>query len=375
MTDLRENKNLDQGIPHQNKNIPFRSRYIVIIIISILAILFVPWDALDSYRYYNLTKTFSRDDSLLEFIKQFFYHGIDFVYYLLLFICVKLGIPIQFITGISVGLLYAQTLTLIDNIQVKYGYKINKSNKLLIRLFALFSVSFIPVFAISRNVTAIMFFVFGVNSMVKGKKLKTALYFLLAVFTHVSMILYSILYIFGYYWKGKFILNINKRRIIIVLATIVGLNSFLWIDFIMRRLESLTFFVNYPYYSVYVASGGGFSNLFHFELGKGELLMFYPAPIALFFGLFFIKKYNPIIWVCFIMYISLIISMGFSLMFTQRTLLFLIPFQGVVASSFFEQKNGAVIKLIYILLLILSIFAFFLNVLYLRNVLDFEFPV
>ena len=358
---------------YNERRIRLRARYLIIFGISILAFLFVPFDALDSYRYYLYAKTISPDQSLWEFIKINFIVTFDFVYYLFFYYCNKFGLPYQIVTGFSVGLLYAQTLIFIDLIQNKYEYRLNKWHNLILRIFSILSVSFITVFAISRNVTALMFFFFGINNLIKEKKLKAVLFFIIACFTHVALIPYLLLFLFGIYWKGALLKNILFRRIILVLATIIGMNSASYIVLIMKPLESIPFFQYFAYYSMHLIVTGSVS-IFNFGLGFGDMLMFFTTSIVLFYGLFFLRKYNEIIWACFIMYLWLVFSMGYSQMFTQRTLLFLIPFQGAVASAFLSQKNNPLFVLIYNALLGIAILAFVVNVYSYRGMWVFEFP-
>jgi hypothetical protein len=361
------------AIIYNKRETRFLRRYLIIIVISLLAFLFVPFDALDSYRYYLYAQTISPDQTLLEFIGTKFVITFDFVYYLFFYYCNKFGLPYQLVTGLSVGLLYAQALTFIDLIQDKYEYRLTKWNDLLLRLFSLLSVSFITVFAISRNVTALMFFFFGVNNLLKGKKLNAAIFFLISCFTHVALIPYLLLFIIGAYWKGALIENINFRRILLVLVTIIGLNSSHFISLIMKPLEVIPFFQYFVYYSMHLKVDGSL-NIFNFGLSKGDMLMFFTTSFVLFYGLFFVRTYNTIIVICYVMFIWLVISMGYSQMFTQRTLLILIPLQGAVSSAFLDQQNKPISILIYKSLLVFAFLAFIINVYSYRGTWIFEFP-
>lgn len=351
----------------------FRSRNLSFILLGVLAFLWVPFDAIDSSRYYLAIDTTDANISLNNFILNYYLIGFDFIYYLLFYLCIKLNLPLQIVTGLSVGLLFYNSFIFIDNVKSKYCLQPQKKDEYLLKIFVLFSVSFVTVFGISRNVTALMFLAFGLNKLLNEKYLLSIIFFIIAIFTHIGLIIYLTIFLFGYYWKGKFINSITIRRILLVIATIIGFKSIFWLSHIFSPLNDLSFFKVFSYYSKYLNAEEA-TNIFLFGIGKWDILMLLTSAITLFYALFFIKKYNPIIWVCFIAYIWLVFSMGFSQMFTQRTVLFLIILQGCLAISFFGEHRKSLITSIYRGLLYLSILAFFLNVYSYRDIWVFRLP-
>jgi hypothetical protein len=351
----------------------FRVRNLIFICLGMLAFLWVPFEAIDSHRYYLNATPIDTDIALIDIIIRQFFSSFDFIYYLLFGLCIALDIPVQAVTGISVCLLYYQSFVFIDNVNSKYGLVIRDKDDYLLKLSVIFLVSFVTVFGISRNVTALMFFSFGINSLLIERYKKAIIFFALSIFTHIGLIIYLTIFVVGYYWKGTFIKNILLRRIILITVTIFGLNSHLWLPHALPSLSSLTFFVTFSYYTQYLAMEEA-ANVFGFLLGKWDILLFVTSATSLFYALYFIKKYNSIVWVCYITYNWLAISMGYSQMFTQRTVLFLIIMQGALASIFFSQQHNSLVASIYRGILIISILAFFLNVYAYRGFWVFEFP-
>lgn len=348
---------------------------LLFIVLGFLGFLWVPFDAIDSYRYYEYTNTISIDVTLGQFVLLNFVQTFDFVYYLLFFFCLKLNIPVQLVTGISIGLLFQQTFKCLDLACINYNIRIKKTDQLLIRAFIIFSVSFITLFGISRFVTGMVFFTYGINKLLNKQKMLALLFFCLAVFTHIGLLIYLILCFLGFKWNPQ-ILNRQTtiRRVILLFIIIVGLFSFLWISPVLK-IFSLFWIIQSGYdYTKYfdIAST---SNIFGFDFGFGDLIMFYTLFVTFTYTLFNIRKYNRFIWVFFIIYSWLVISMGFSQMWAQRTILFLIPLQGIIISFFFMDQVNTQKAIICKGLLLIAILSFFVNVYSYRGVWIFKWPI
>jgi hypothetical protein len=346
---------------------------ILFFILGMLGFLWVPFEAIDSYRYYDYTNTITTDVTLPEFILVNFAQTFDFIYYLLFYFCLKLNIPVQLVTGVSIGLLFQQSFKCIDVIAGRYNLKVKWTDEFLLKTFLIFSVSFITLFGISRFVTGMVFFTFGINSLFSNRKVIANIFFMLAVFTHIGLLIYLLLFYIGYKWNGKLLYNNMMRYLSIILIIFIGLLSFLWISPVLKGL-SLLWVVQSGYdYTRYfdVASS---SNIMGFDLGFGDLLMFFTLFINVTFALFYINKYNRFIWVIFIIYTWFIISMGFSQMWVQRTILFLIPFQGALVATFFNDHSNSYKGHLFRGVLIVSILAFFVNVYSYRGMWVFSWP-
>lgn len=357
-----------------NKRLLFRRRNLVFIVLGILAFLWVPPEAIDSSRYYAYgANNINPDLSLTDFILSNFIVGVDFVYYLFFYWCIKLNLPFQIVTGISIGLLYYQSFVLMDNIRSKYGISIIKQDDYLLKIFVILSVSFVTVFGISRNVTALVFFAYGLNSLIIERYKRAIIFFVIAIFTHVGLIIYLTILLIAFYWRSIHIRNIVVRRMVLLIITLIGINSYLFMNQLLSNFAKFDFFTVFVYYAKFLNAEGAI-NVFNWGLGKWDTLMFFTSATSLFYALFFIKKYNPVIWICFFFYLWLVISMGFSQMFTQRTVIFLILIQGVAASFFFSQHKNTLTVSIYRVILLFSILAFFLNVYGYRDAWEFVIP-
>jgi hypothetical protein len=149
---------------------------IISLILGFLAFLWVPFEAIDTFRYYSFAGTLV-NLSVSEIVISNFILSFDFIYYLLFGICTKIGLPFQTITGISIFLLYYQSLTILDNTINKYDLVLKKTDDLLIRISIIFSVSFVTVFGIGRNVTGLVFFVYGLKIFLNDKRKWSIVFF------------------------------------------------------------------------------------------------------------------------------------------------------------------------------------------------------
>jgi hypothetical protein len=344
--------------------------FIAFLLSSVLAFLFVPDKALDLYRYYDSASHININRTFYSYLRESYLYNFDFIYFGLFFICREIHLPVQIMTGIFVGLFYSQSLVLISVIQNKWDYKLRILNRYLVDLFALLSVSFILVFSISRNVAAIVFLLLGIINLIKGRK-RVVIYFILACFTHIFILPYLILFLIAYYFYKLFPQRLIVRQVSLIVLTIVCINSLYIMNFIFRLISSIPFFEHYSRYLMYLA----FRKHETFaSLGKWDIFLFYSSGFILLYGLFLIRKYNSLLWAAFIFYLFLVISISFSVTLTQRTVILLVPFQGLVASAFLTQKNRPIEVSLYLSLMFLSLALFVINVYSYRDMLHFAFP-
>jgi hypothetical protein len=343
---------------------------IVFCISAILAFLFVPNKWLDLYRYYGEAAKINIDQSLFAYIKQIYLSNFDFIYYVLLFVCKRLSLPVQLVTAFSVGLFYSQALILINTFQEKFEYRLSIYTRIFVEIAALSSVSFILVFSLSRNITALVFLFFGLINLMKGKK-RAYVYFLIACFTHLVLIPYLSLFLIVYYLNKYFPKEKFKRQILIIILTIICIYSLPIMNYFFHQISYLPFFEHYQRYMDYLMFRR--RETFSF-LGKWDILMFYTDAFIIIFGLFLIRKYNSLLWVAYIFYLFLVVSISFSVTLTQRTVIILVPLQGLVASAFLSQKNKPFLISVFILLMLISMMLFTINVYSYRDYLHFSFP-
>ena len=349
-----------------------KKRVLFIILVGILAFLFVPDEALDSYRYYESAEVNFIGYSPWEIIVESFNENFDFIYYVLFSLVNNYGLPYQLVTGISVVFFFYEALKFIDLNVLKYNYVVQKELKLIAQAFALFSVSYIVIFAISRNLTALVFFFIAMNSFIKGKKLKSIVFFALASFTHFGVLLYITLFFLGYYLSDKVIQPNFFKKMTLMLGTILGMFSKSWIIYIFSIISLIPFFNLYDVYLKYLDVM--LANVFTAGLGPWDKIMFFITSAVMLYGLYHIKVYTPTLKVAFVLFLWLEISIGFSVMFTQRTLMFLVPFQGIIAMAFFAQKNSKLSTYIFLGLIMVSFAAFVVNVYSYRDLWVFSLP-
>jgi hypothetical protein len=348
-------------------------KYIFPIIIGVLAFLFVPFEALDSYRYYsdygNLIHT---DLSVVEFIIFVFLSKSDFIYYLLQYFLVSLSIPIQVLTGIAVALLYSQSYRAIDILKKKLSMKFGILDSFLLHFFILISVSFIAVWSISRNVMGVMFFAYCINSMLKEQKLRAFIFFILAILTHFGLIFYLSIFFSGYFFPFKLRSVIFKSSILFGLIALFAASLFM--PTLYHIVYLLPLFNGQYDYGVYLDIMEA-HNLFTFTLGWGDKVMFITTFIFLIICLSNIKKITPILNGVLFLFVWLCISFGFSQLHSQRTLLLLIPITGIVGVFFLFENKNRIILYLFRLSVIISIIGFLWNIYSYRGNWMFALPI
>lgn len=347
-----------------------KKRLYYAIVVGFFAFLFVPDEALDSFRYYELAHAFDNLD-LFGMIQKSVDENLDFIYYLFFYILIRLDLPIQLVTGFSVAVYLYISLAIIDNYLKLNSISINKISYYLAVILAYCSVSYIIIFSISRNLTAIMFFLMALNHFIQGNKLRGFVFVLLSVFTHFGMILFSILFGIGFLIQ-KYGNNDRPRRRLVIIGTIVGLLSNYWISYFMDLIAYLPFFGKYEIYLKYL--NNNLSNAFTAGFGIWDKLLFLTTLLMMMFCLFHIKKYNIILNISLVLYLWLVSAMGFSFMFTQRTLMLTMPFVGLVVVEHFKQQKHKNNSIIFLLLFGLSVTAFAINVYSYRDLWVFQLP-
>ncbi|MFN5704756.1 MAG: hypothetical protein ACK45U_02765, partial [bacterium] len=99
-----------------------KKRVLFLILVGVLAFLFVPDEALDSYRYYQGAELYFFGNSPWEIIVKSFDENFDFIYYVLFSLLNNYGLPYQLVTGISVAFFFYEALKFIDLSIQKYNY-------------------------------------------------------------------------------------------------------------------------------------------------------------------------------------------------------------------------------------------------------------
>ncbi len=362
------------NVANQNKDsfisIFLKRRLYYTIAVGFFAFLFVPNEALDSYRYYEDAHAYDNLDPF-GMIEKSVDENLDFIYYLFFYILIQLDLPIQLVTAISVAVYLYMSLTIMDTYLKLNSISTNKISYYFAVISSYFSVSYIIIFSISRNLTAIMFFLMALNHFIQGKKLRSLVFVLLSVFTHFGMMLFSILFGLGFLVQ-KYGNNDRPRSRLLIIGTIVGLLSNYWISFIMDLIAYLPFFGKYEIYLKYL--NNNLSNAFTAGFGIWDKLMFFTTFLMMMFCLLHIKKFNLLLNMSLVLYLWLVTAMGFSFMFTQRTLMLTLPFIGILVIEHFKQRKPKSSNLMFLLLFGISVTAFVINVYSYRDLWVFELP-
>lgn len=342
--------------------------------LGILSFFFVPFEALDSYRYYFYAKSFDTFSSISEFISFYFIWKFDFVYYLLQYLVILLGLPCQVVTGIFVTCLYFFSFKLLKKVEEKYDIEVSHYQGIMLRVFVLTSVSLITVWSISRNVTGVVFVTLGVYYILSKKYFGALFFFTLAVFTHVGLFLFLLLFFVGYLFPVLSLPGIKKYSLL--LSPLILFFAPKFVSLLLSNAGKL-FVFNAEYDYQQYLEVDEYVNVFSYAadaLGWGDKALILTTTCLLVFFLYNIKSNNRVLSGIFILTLWLIISLGFSQMYTQRTLLILLPFQGIPALFFLrENKNRLKLK-IFLLLFVFSILAFIWNIYSYRAFLMFDFP-
>lgn len=161
----------------------------VFIISCLLMYLYKYPEALDIIRYFEQAEhdeqTYS---SLLSYITDVSNSRVDFIYFAFLYLNIKIGIPLGFATTLVLFIYFVLLIkvsTLFINEKVDY----------LLLLSILMAVPTVTVISVSRNTFADVFLLLGIYNYLKGKKLPAGIFFLVAVLSHFSVLMYVGLFI------------------------------------------------------------------------------------------------------------------------------------------------------------------------------------
>jgi hypothetical protein len=192
----------------------YRSWYILAFLISaILMLLYKYPDELDIIRAFERAERDALNyPSVLTYITEVFHSRIDFIYYGFLYLCVRVGIPLGLATTF-VLFLYFVLLIKISTLHV-----CGKCNNLLL-LSVLLAVPTVTVISVSRNAFADVFFLLGIYYYIKGDKWSTIICFLIAVFSHFSVLIYVALFFIAIILSKKEF--DNRSRIGLLLSIVV----------------------------------------------------------------------------------------------------------------------------------------------------------
>jgi hypothetical protein len=307
-------------------------KYFALLAAGFIAYVVVPHPAMDLYRYYESASSFNLDQSLVEFVSDWFSSNFDFIYFSSFFLARKAGLPVEVVTAVFVGIFVYQVVRILEF--VSETYPMSRSGKLLVPAFALASASIVLLLMISRNVAALAVFFIGVNWLLREKFVRAAIYFLLAVFTHVGLIVYILLFVVSYFVPWLRISSRSRRNAFLLLGSVLFFYSGDLLNSVFGTFSGLSFFTDYARYADYLVQD---SDIFS-DLAYYDVLPIVFSFGVLVYGLMLVRNFTALLWVAFYSCFALAASLGTSTMFSQRTVLFLVPFQGVVALSILRER-------------------------------------
>lgn len=338
-------------------------KYFVFFVSAILAYAYSPNENLDLYRYYENALLLDPTMPLVDYVENSFAVNFDFVYFATFLIFKKIGIPKEFVTSLYVGLFYSQSIVFVDLIKKDFSRKPNELVVVLIKIFAICTVTPIVTFSISRSLAAFALLLTGINVYLKNNKWLACVLFVFSVFTHVFVSVYLIFMVLFYYSKVFRINNVNYRNFFLVIAASLALTSAYWIDSVIAQFSGLSFFDTYGRYAIYLDnSENQFGTIFDI-LSIYDTVPILTSAGMLLFGLVLLDRYNNLLWVAYCFCIIFFVCIGFSASLTQRTCMFILPFQGMVAMHVVAQtKKGSKVLLVYYVSLFLCITVWFMNI-------------
>lgn len=184
------------------KRPPYRLYVLIVFLCSIAMISYTFPEELDITDYYEAARSEAATSiSLGNYILFVILQYVDFIYHTLLFVSVRVGIPLNLITIIFLSLYY---IIIVEVVRKDFSY-VSIKNEVFI--FSLLSCSFIWVQEISRTLAAIVFLYASIYQFKEGKKYVALLFLVASFFTHVFAAFFAFCLLLGNLFKK---INFNK---------------------------------------------------------------------------------------------------------------------------------------------------------------------
>lgn len=283
-------------------------------------------EELDIIRYYEgAEQAILEFKSVLDYAEFWFESHIDFIYPSSLYLALKIGMPLNVITIFYMSLYY---ITIFEIIRKHFPYfKVQGYVFLYVAMFA----PFMWIQSISRNLAAIAFFYVAIKSLLNNEKLKSILWLIVSVFTHVSMLMYIPVIPIAMYLRSR---NISNKLVIFgVLTTLVF--SF----YAPSQLLSIISMVLEGGDSRYALAYGDIEAqgaLMNANIGYGDKL---PIVVCFIFSIVLLllnKTKDFMYWMLYVLTLMLSFFILSSLMFTNRVIMLMALF---VAYNTYKVMN------------------------------------
>ena len=320
------------------KRVPYTFYFFIVVYLLFLLNYFEFPDSLDIGRYYlNAEDSAKMYDNIWLFIKHTFEVNNDFVYMTTLFVAVKLGIPLNFITILYLSLYYICICEMLRHL--------NTFTKVpnIVLLYILMCAPLIWVMEISRNLAAIAFLYLSIFRFINGCKKSALLFLIMSVMTHISMIVYLPLMLCAVYLsKTNFIPNKKIVTSFFIILIIIGVfipNTI--VNVMVMLTESSD--SRYAYYSE-------MDNIIPLRtslIGYGDKI---PIIYIFIYSIYIVinnSKHDFYYWMLFLLTGVLSFAIFSSLMLTNRIIMLMPMFIGVNVCSLlkYHQKSLFILSL------------------------------
>lgn len=297
---------------------------VITILFTSLIFIFNPDDALDITRYYQEVNSQELSTPLIDYIRDCIARRGDFVYYTSLFLCRKIGIPldVQTFVYLYIYIRYSQKIVYL------YCKNYLKSDNYLTYVQALmcFSIPFVYVFSISRMVAAFGFVFIAIYKFLNKKYSQSIIFLIIAIFTHLGSAIYIFILLLLYCFIVPLIKN-KRYFLFVFIGTIVVV--VLASEVLLFSIRTIPIFNSLSYYSKYLEI-----NSLSFE-GQSTITVIGTLFYALIYSIFSFlnRQYNKIASLSAFFTVIILLSISMSNMFLQRTLMFSLPFWGILVVS------------------------------------------
>ena len=297
---------------------------ILIIVFTLLSMFYNPDPAHDLFRYYEEANKMKMSDGFMGTVTYYYSQNSDFLYFVAFYFVRFIGLPIQFVNGLFVFLFYYASTQIILDLARWKNVSIKEINHAI--TFAFCSTPFVFIFSISRNTAALAFLFLSIHYFFNKKYYLLVLYAILAVLTHIGISLYIAIAAFSIAisWVLE---RFNITKGFAFIAIFIGGGILYMLKDGLNLILQLSFFDTFHYFAQYLEESSAVISLSDASLGTLTTVtliwvVFIICILALKNQLRY--PYNFVLFVLPFLFVSFFMSN----MFVQRTLMFMVPFNG-----------------------------------------------
>lgn len=191
----------------ESKETTYIRIFLLILLVWGVTIAVLQETSFDLQRYYQMAEINVETRDLSGVIEESREHNVDFLYYVILYTALSIGIPLNLVTVTIVSLYFFLIISCFKEI---WGGKIDG----WILFVILFATPTCWVVSISRNLTAIMFLYIAVKAYYHKRWLFVLLFSVLAVFTHFSVLMFLAVLVTSFFLRK---MRIKKEMLLFVI--------------------------------------------------------------------------------------------------------------------------------------------------------------